>query len=754
MIDKSKIKIAVLSTYPPRECGLATFSKSLVNAYDELFIRDKAKIIAVSDEKRAYGYSDRVVFEIDQYNAKSYVKAAEFINGSSIEVVSLQHEYGIFGGEDGDYILMFLENLNKPVVTSFHSVLKEHNDHRHSVTQRIIDLSDSIVVMTRRAKKILLDNFKVDGCRIKIIEHGVPNVRFDQKEGAKKKLGLADKTVLLTFGLINRGKGVEHGIDAVSRLVSKYPNLRYLIIGATHPDILRREGESYRNALLRQIVQLGLADNVALINKYLEYDELVEYLLAADIYLAPQLDFSQSFSGTIAYAMGCGDAVISSPTNYSLEVLRAGRGAIVEPTGQLMAENIDRLVRSKKALAKMQLSAYQYARGAIWPQVGMKYLGVLESHLFTKTEKWSQRLPEFGQRPSLAYLKRMTDQFGLVQHAKYSKPDYGFGYSLDDQARAMIVGVKYLETFGPDKKILSLVKTYLKFLGRAVDDDGIIHNFIDKNQKYADKIASDDSISRTFWALSYTAASALLPLDLKEEALNLIVHYRKRIRNMLLKPLSYDLLGLSYLGEKSEICRLADVLVDRFGENSDGDWRWFEEELTWANAIVPYALVRAYKKAGKESYLKTALESLDFLERVCRRRGVPAPVGQDGWYIRHHRRALYDQQPIEAGDMVLLYNELYYTTGEEKYRHKAQEWMGWFFGNNIKEVIVYDSVSRGVFDGITRGGLNRNQGAESIVVFLLAYLSFTAEDQTLLEVSRAIVEDSARNMTRSAMKKV
>lgn len=703
---------------------MATFTKSFVQIFDNLYVNGSTKVIAVSDERKKYSYPDEVIFEIDQFNQQSYVRAAEFINQGNIEVVSLQHEYGIFGGEDGDYVLKLLENIDKPVVTSLHSVLKKHSDHRRRLTQRIIDLSDSIVVMTAKAKKILVEEFTVNPRKIKIIQHGVPNVRFDSKEQAKKELGLADKTLCLTFGLINRGKGIELAIESVSRLAVKFPNLLYLIVGATHPDILKIEGESYRKSLEKLVETKNAADHVKFVNHYLDYSELVNYLKATDIYLAPQSDLQQSFSGTIAYAMGCGNAVISSPTNYALEVLANNRGSVIAPSVKLMTGELKALLASPARREKIQLKSYQFARSMIWPKVGLEYLEVLQTDLFAKNERWQMRIPNFGERPSLEHLKKMTDCFGLVQHARGSRPDYRFGYSLDDQARAMIVCGQFLAKF-KDAETMRLLEVYLAYLDKAIDENGLIHNFIDKRQRYADKFGSDDSIARSFWALNFIACQENLPQSVVTKAARLIPFYQSRLSNSYIQPIAYNLLGYCWQGNKKEVERLADILLERFWENSEnGKWHWFEDRLTYASGIVPYALVKAYQLTARERYLSIAIDAVEFLRSSCRYKGIPMPIGQDGWYIKNGKKAIFDQQPIEAGDMVLLYNELYRVTGESKYEERAIEWMGWYFGNNISNTVLYDNVSRGVYDGLTRNGHNKNQGAESIDVYLMAYLSF------------------------------
>jgi len=730
-MEKSKIKIAFLSTFPPRECGLATFSKSFVDVFDDLYVKNQVKVVAVSDERGKYQYSPRVIFEIDQFDPKSYVEAAGYLNKSPIEVVSLQHEYGIFGGEDGKFILKFLENVNKPVVTSLHSVLPKYSEHRYKLTQKILDLSSSVVVMTKSAKKILSETFKINPDKIKIVKHGVPNVRFDEKSNAKELLWLKDKIVLSTFGLINRGKGIENVIKALLPIVKKFPQIIYLIIGVTHPNVIKIENESYRKSLVKSTLDYKLENHVKFINRYLEYGDLVDYLKATDIYMAPQKNFNQACSGTLSYAIGCGCTIISSPTYYAKEILASGRGIIIDPKPENIQTEVIKLLNSSSSLGKIGLNAYRYSRDMIWPSVGLGYLKVIESNLFRKTKKWQDRLPDFKEAPSLKHLKNLTDDFGIIQHADFDLPNKNFGYSLDDQARALIVCAQYLKYFKDDNaSVKKLFRIYFNYLKKAIDKKGIIHNFINFRRKYSDDVGSPESMARSFWALSQLYARDKLSTLNKQELDKLLFSYREKLTVEKIRARAFALFGYAELKEKKEVAKLADEMVIQFKENSKkGGWEWFEDFFTWGNAILPYALLVAYRVTKNQEYLKIALQAINFLEKVYYDDGTPSPVGQNGWYFKGKKKALFDQQPIEAADMVMMYNELFHLLKDKKYREKAKEWMGWYFGNNIKQVSVYDNTTRGIYDGITKEGVNKNRGAEPIITYLMAYLSFCRQDK-------------------------
>jgi len=724
-MEKTKVKIAFLSTYPPRECGIATFTKSLVKIFEGLYVKNQVKILAISDSKKQY--SPRVIFDIDQFDPKSYVEAARAINKSSIEVVVIQHEYGIFGGEDGKYILKFMENVNKPVIVNFHTALRDHSEHRKKLTQRIIDLSSAIVLMTNNSKKIMQETFHIEPSKIKIVPHGVPNVRFDEKKSSKEMLGFKDRKVLMTFGLINRGKGIENAIEAMAEIVKKHPEALYLIVGATHPTILKREGESYRRELEKLVEKYDLKSNIQFVNRYLDYDELVEYLKAADIYLAPQLNFKQAVSGTLSYAIGCGCAVVSSPTSHATGVLAQGRGVVVMPESENISREVIKLLDSPKVMEVMAFKAYKYARDMVWPSAGLAHLKVIESYMFDRGRKpWVNRVPNFDEKPKIKYLQSLTDEFGIVQHAKYDVPDIRFGYSLDDEARALLVCRHYLDIYDDeDGEIKKLLNTYLNFLESAIDKNGIIHNFLDKNKKHLDEIASPHARARGFWVLASLTNSKKIDAKTFSKAKKLLDAYEKSIENSGVKQAAFNLMGYCELKNKKKAQKVADYIVEEFEKNGkDADWHWFEDKLTWGNAIVPYALIKAYRLTGDDKTLKVAQKSISFLEKKYHEDSVPSPVGQDGWYFKGKKRARFDQQPIEAADMVLMYNELFSFRGEKKYRDKAIAWMSWYFGNNIKQAVVYENVSGAVYDGITKNGINENRGAESIVTYLLAYISF------------------------------
>lgn len=718
-MERSNIKIAIISSFPPRQCGLATFSNSLIEVFED-YVENQIKVIAVNDSK--YAYPPRVISQIEQNNRESYVKAANFINSSNFEVVVLQHEYGIYGGENGEFILDFLRFINKPIVTSLHTVLKNHDPHRYKTTKQILDLSNKIIVMTKTAKDILIETMKLSPEKISVIKHGVPNVRFDKKEKNKKLLGLKDKIVISTFGLLGPGKGIDVAIRAMQKITKEFPNVLYLIIGATHPSVLKAEGEIYRSKLVQLVKDFKIENNVKFINHYLDYRDLVLYLTATDVYLSTNLDLSQAFSGTISYALGCGCAVIAGPTVYAKEILANGRGIITGLTPENIESQVTKLLSTDKNLEKLKLKAYRFGRKMIWPLVGLQYLQVVESNLFSKNEAWRLKLPNFNLMPPIKHFERITSKYGIYQHTDRNNIHTKFGYSLDDQVRALILTLNLSKNYGYKNAELYL-KTFLSFMKRAAETDAI-HNFYNMRGNHIDECASDDCVARSFWAIANLKSAKNISPKILKDANTIVSTLEKKLQFNFVRPMAYALMGYEKLKNVKMTKSLADKIVTNFETNATQEWFWFENILAWGNAIPILALYKAHQLIGRENYLTVANKALDFLEKNYIKTGYPSPVGQKEWHKNGGERSDYDQQPIEAADMTILYNELFRMTKDKKYLEKAIFWFGWFYGNNTKNMMVFNPLTEGIHDGLTASGLNENQGAESTIKYLLAYNSF------------------------------
>ncbi len=726
MQEKTRLNLAILSTYPPTECGIATYTKAIAQVCEDYYLKNKIRIIALDSDNNKY--SRNVICQIKKDDAKSYVEAAKKINKSDIEVVSLQHEYGMFGGKDGKYILNFLENIKKPVVTTMHSVLESHSEHRLELTKRIIDLSQALLVMTNASKRILTNYFDVKHKKIYVVPHGGPNIRPQAKNITKQQFGFKNKTVLSTFGLINPGKGIEYAIKAINALPKIYKEqIVYLVLGVTHPQVKLRDKEAYRDSLVALVKKYKLENTIKFVNKYLTYPELVNYLKASDIYLAPQLDLLQAVSGTLAYAICCDNAIISTPTPYAQEILANGRGIIVEAKNYTeIADAIKSLVNNNDKMEKIKFAAYRYARNMIFPRVSLEYLRVFEIESQRKKEERYEKLfDKFYFAPTLRHVKNMTTALGMIQHAQLDIPDLSFGYSIDDQSRALIVVNKYAKVFGASRDNQKLITIYLNFIKKAQLKNKYFHNFMNEEGKFIDQEGSSDSFGRTMWALGYLSAHGSNK-QISQTAKNIFYKNIGLIPTLkYIRSKAYTILGLARLKEKEMVDKLACDIVKSYDKNHNNDWNWFEDRLLFANAILPYSLLFAYNLTSNKKYLKIAKETFDFLNITCRIKNSPSPIGQDGWYIKGKKKAIFDQQAIDAADMVLCASELYKITKDELYLEIAKDWFRWFHGNNIHGMCLFDYATGGCYDGLTKTSVNLNEGAESILVYLLAYMKIT-----------------------------
>lgn len=721
--------IAYVGTYPPRECGIATFTKDLTNAIDKKFNPQlKSRILAVNDNGSSlYNYKKKVISQIDETDIESYIDAAKYLNKSkNIQLVNIQHEFGIFGGEYGDCIIPFLETLKKPVVTTFHSVLPNPDPRRKKVVQAIVKRSTAITVMVKSAIDILKKDYDLDTKKINVIPHGVPTVPFKPSCNIKKSLGLKNKIILSTFGLIESGKGIEYIIKALPQIIKKNPNVLYLIIGETHPQVRKREGEKYRNKLRKYAEKLGLKKHVKFYNKYLNLREIIKYLLATDIYISVALNKDQISSGTLAYAVGCGKAVISTPYLYAKEVLANNRGILVNfKDSRSITNAVNKILSDPKLRENLEKRAYKYGQHMTWPNVAVKYLKI-----FNRVVKLREEVTTKYPKIKLKHIQNLTDDTGIIQHTKHSISDRKTGYTSDDNARALIVALDHYQLF---KKNLSLrlINTYLSFLNYVQKRNGKFHNYVGYTREFLDKEGSEDSFGRVLWTCGYTISNNIYP-NIKATAKHIFDKALKHIANLThLRAKAFTLIGLYYYHKaypkKKNIIEnikfLADSLVKMYKKESSNDWEWFENSLTYSNGKLPESLFLAYDATKNEKYLQVAKEALDFLSDLIFINNKMVLIGSNGWYNQGGKRAIYDQQPVDAASMVHAYLAAYKITKKEDYYKKTVLAFNWFLGKNSLNQTIYDEVTGGCFDGLMPKGLNLNQGAESTISYLLARLS-------------------------------
>ena len=727
----NELKVCFLSNFPPKECGIATFTQDLVTSINKKFNpKVKSRVVALDDGIETYNYDSRVILHFDRENINEYIRVAEKINNSkNIKLVCIQHEFGIFGGEYGKHLIHFLKTIRKPVVITFHSVLPSPNKLRKKIVSEICSKASGIIVMSKKAVEILNKDYGVEKSKLYVVPHGIPNVPFlseEKREKLKRKMKLGGKKVLLTFGLLSRGKGIEYVIRALPNLVKKYPNLIYLVIGETHPVVRKEEGESYRRELMREIKKLGLENNVKFYNKYLTKTELLKYLLASDIYLCTNLDPNQIVSGTLSYALGCGKAIISTRSLYSEEILAEGRGIIVEAKKpSLYEEALERILSDDKFREELERRAYYYSRHMIWQNIALKYFSI-----FNEVVKLSEEIVEKYPPIKLKHLRTLTDDFGIVQFAHLDKPDKFSGYTVDDNSRALIVSILH-NKITKSRTSKRFAKIYLNFLEHAQDERGWFHNF-HYNEKIKGNEHSEDAFGRAMWALGYAISETKSPV-IKEKAKNLFdkaINLIEKIR--FLRSKAFLILGLYYYSKKYKkagnydikllIKKLADSLVEAYKRESSKEWKWFEEKITYSNTKIPESLLLAYDLTKEKKYLEVAEESLQFLIKILFVNGKLYPIGEKGWYNRNGKRALFDQQPVDASACVQTFLTAYKITKNEEYLKKAIISFNWFLGKNHLNQVLYNEETGGCFDGLLEECINLNQGAESTLSYLLARL--------------------------------
>jgi glycosyltransferase involved in cell wall biosynthesis len=745
-------RLCLVSSYPPRECGIATFTRDLRQAIGASPGYAEASVVAMTNTPEGYDYPPEVVFGIRQEEAGDYRLAADYVNLSGFDLVCLQHEFGIFGGPNGQYITEMMERLRMPVVTVLHTVLAETTSGYRESLVRVAALSDHLVVLSERSIPILKDVYGVPEEKIRLIPHGVPETSFIDPNYYKDKLAAEGKLVILTFGLLSRNKGIEMVLDALPDVVRAHPEVVYVVLGATHPEVKRRHGEEYRVWLQKRVEELGLTEHVVFDRRYLEQAELVEMIGACDIYVTPYRSKEQIVSGTLAYAVGMGKAVVSTPYLYAEELLADGRGLLVDfGDARGLTEKLLGLIDDPAARHRMRKRAYQYGRQMIWPEVGKRYVDLFD----VAARQGCKRAPRPARSLSavrytlpgikLDHLARLTDDTGIIQHAAYGVPNRRFGYSTDDAARGLVVALMHHDQHADDLS-LRLIDNYLSFLQYQQLPDGDFHNFLSYSRQPLDERGSEDTLGRALWglgaAVAYGPTTAIrsLACEMFEAALGALDFQHAR-------AMAYAICGLhSFLqryggatAARRRLTGLAGQLAGCFNAESDG-WQWFGDELTYGNAKMPHAMLLAFEATGEERFRDIGLKSLDFLLGETYRRDHFDFVGNQGWYRRsvsetgrgseaipRASRAIFSQQPIEAGYTAEACLKAYEITGSARYFDMARAAAEWLLGRNRLNVRLYDSSTGACADGLDPHGPSMNQGAESAICALLALLAVSKQ---------------------------
>ena len=729
------IPVAFVGTYGPRRCGIATFTADLAAAVAGNDRRALPMVLAVTEPSGQYQYPAEVKFEIRQNVKADYARAAEFVNYSPVRLVSVQHEYGIFGGDDGGYILGFLRALRVPAIVTLHTVLKSPSANQAAIVHKMLAYGAQLVVMSEVARDLLARSYGVSGENVRIIPHGIPVMdRNPDQEALKAQFGVAQRRLLLTFGLLSPNKGIETVIRALPAVVRDFPDLIYFVLGATHPAVLRQEGEAYRTMLEREAEKLGVREHVAFRGQFVSAGELREYLQAADIFVTPYLNEAQVSSGALSYAMGAGAAVVSTPYWHAQELLADGRGHLFPfKDHAALSRTLLELCGSPVELQRVRHAAFEFTQPMEWPRIGDTYFGMIRTAVqvargsrvaIARSPAMASALPEL----SLDHLQRMTDDTGIVQHATYSVPARRTGYCVDDNARALIVAVQ-ADRMQPSAAARALVTKYLSYLHCSQETDGVFRNFMSYDRSLERARASDDCIGRALWALGVTATLAAdegcraLARDMFARALPHADELGPRGTAQAILGLASVLAAAPDSTEmRVALDRLVGKLAEWYHNHATEEWRWFEPTLTYDNAILPLALFAAYEVTRERATLRVARESLEFLEDVCFHGDRLQLVGNTGWHSRGGKKARADEQAIDAAAFVLAFRCAYKVTADRHYLRRMRESFAWFLGANRLGVPLYDFATGGCCDGMGVAEVNRNQGAESTICFLLSLL--------------------------------
>jgi glycosyltransferase involved in cell wall biosynthesis len=746
-------RIAFIGNYLPRQCGIATFTTDLCEAIAAEHSDTTCIAVPVNDVEGGYAYPSRVRFELVEKDIESYQRGADFLNINSVDLVSLQFEYGIFGGRTGSHILALLRELRMPIVTTLHTILREPDQHQRRVLEEVAALSDRLVVMTRRGAEFLEEIYRVLPDKIDIIPHGIPDIPFVDPSFHKDLFGVEGKTVLLSFGLLSANKGIENVIAALPAILAKHPNVVYFIVGATHPHVLRHDGEAYRLSLQWLAQEKGVEGQVIFYNRFVSLEELVEFIGVTDIYITPYLNPAQIVSGTLAYTVGAGKAVVSTPYWHAEEMLAEERGALVPfRDSTALAEQVIELLDNEAKRNGMRKRAYLYGREMIWPQVARQYMNSFQR---AKVERRHFSPPGFvvkaldrspAELPPLKldHLRRMTDDTGMLQHAIFTVPNYCEGYTIDDNARALMVST-LLEELGTEETA-DLTSRYFAFVWYAFNTETRrFRNFMSYQRNWLEKNGSDDSHGRTLWALgtvlgrSNTPALQSMAGWVFEKALPAI------LKTTSPRAWAFALIGIDeylhrFAGDRRVTQtreELAGRLLRLYQKNRAEEWHWYEESLTYCNAALSHALLMCGHGMPNNSMTDAALDSLKWLanlQRADTSGGHFVPIGSNGFYRRGGERARFDQQPVEAQAMVSACLAAHRVTGDKNWHKEARRAFDWFLGRNDLNLPIYDPTTGGCRDGLHPDRPNENQGAESSLAFLQAVLELRLAETTLLSV--------------------
>lgn len=726
---KNLPEILVITSYPPRECGIATYSQDLIHALNQQFDKSfNIRVCALEAGDSSFEYPKEVRYRLNTSDAAEYTKAAQWINKDrKIKMVLIQHEFGLFYEQESAF-LQFIHEIIMPVVSVFHSVLPRPDGAFREKVQHLVDACESVIVMTHNSAKLLINDYDIPEEKIAVIAHGTHLVQHLDEVCLKEKYGLPDRKVISTFGLLSQGKSIETTINAMPEIIKTNPEVMFLVIGATHPEVVKKDGEVYRQMLEDKVLQYGLSDHVTFINRYLALPELLEYLQMSDIYVFSSNDPNQAVSGTFAYAMSCGCPIISTPIPHAKEVLTQDTGIIFDFNNSAqLALAVTSLLSDDTLRKNMIGNTLKKVFSTSWENSAIAH-----AMLFSKIAGFElhYNLPEL----KLDHLKRMTTDFGMIQFSHVSQPDLDSGYTLDDNARAMITQCLHYELTAQESDLTSL-QTYLDFITFCLQPDGTFLNYVDKDQHFTQQnqtVNLDDSNGRAIWALGYLISKkAILPAEMVSTAHKIIEKalpqlatiYSTRAMAFAIKGLYYCNQGIKSPKAVMLIKILVNRLVQMYKHESEKGWEWFESYMTYANSVLPEALLCAGKVTGDPRHLQIARDSFDFLlSSIFNERGIEV-ISNKRWLFKGQKQGKFGEQAIDVAYTIRALSKFYEEFKNPEYLKKLIIAFNWFIGSNRLYQIIYNPCTGGCFDGLEESHINPNQGAESTLSYLIARMT-------------------------------
>ncbi len=743
---RPNLGVALMGSYVPRMCGIATFTHDLATVFAEtqgetLATGDLVRVIALNEHGADYRYGPQVRFEIRTGHISDYEEAAGFVNVSPANAVSLQHEFGIYGGDTGRHLLAFLNAVRKPVVTTLHTVFEDHAYKGYVETLKdVCDLSTFVVVMAERARRMLVDALGVPLEKVKVIPHGVPDVPFLDPGFYKDQFQLEGRRVMLTFGLMSPGKGIETAIEALSAVVEKHPDAAYIVLGATHPEVRRRNGEAYRASLEQTVKARKLTENVFFYNRYVTLEQLLEFLLASDVYLTPYPNKEQITSGTLAYAAGCGKAIVSTPYWHAEDLLADGRGMLVpfEDPGA-MAEAVIRLLDDEVLRNQVRKRAYQHTRASVWKEVARAYLGVFQEAIEQRGRLRRRPRAEASvmPRPSapevqLEHVRRLTDDTGIIRYASFATPDRGGGYSTSDNALALIAMVDHWRMFDDDA-VTPLVHTYLSFLNHALGGEGDkCGGLLSYDRRWVEE-ATEAACGRALWALGHTVAHARADavLELAARLFDRSLPKADSFKDPL--AIATAIIGIHrYLvpfSGASELRRLRERLAEKihacFTANRSDEWYWHAGSVGREAGHLPHALLLSGRWLERGEMVGCGLEALEWLFKVqtSPETGWLSLIGDQGGYMKGAPPSRVNQRPVEAAALAGACEEAYLITKEKVWAARLESCLNWFLSQNDRREPLYDFKTKGVSDGMEKTCVSLNRGGEAVLSWLVTLMA-------------------------------